>query len=355
MMKLLHSADWHLDSPLSGRTEAQAAQLRAALLALPGQVAAAVQAQQAALVLLSGDLFDGAYTPDSLHAVQSALEAMRVPVFIAPGNHDPAGPESPWEAERWPGNVHIFRSPEWTSVALPEFGCRIYGAAFSPTGSIPAQLAAGAEEPITIGVLHGDPTQRDSCYRPITAAEVAASGLTYLALGHIHKRGAFHAGNTLCAWPGSPIGRGYDELGARGLLTVTIGESANAEFLPLDTPRFYDLEAEAEPDAGSALAALLPPAGNRHFYRVTLTGVCPAFDTDALAARFPQFPNLEVRDCTMRPEALFGSAGQDTLEGVYFGLLHSALDGADAAQRARILLAARISRRILNGQEVVLP
>ena len=37
MMKLLHSADWHLDSPIQGRTEAQTRQLKDALFSVPQQ------------------------------------------------------------------------------------------------------------------------------------------------------------------------------------------------------------------------------------------------------------------------------------------------------------------------------
>ena len=39
MIKFLHSADWHLDSPIQGRTEAQTALLKQALLRIPQQVA----------------------------------------------------------------------------------------------------------------------------------------------------------------------------------------------------------------------------------------------------------------------------------------------------------------------------
>ena len=64
MIKLLHSGDWHLDSPLQGRTEAQASRLRQELLKIPGQLTELCQQHGCDLVLLSGDLFDGAYTQE---------------------------------------------------------------------------------------------------------------------------------------------------------------------------------------------------------------------------------------------------------------------------------------------------
>ena len=109
MIKLLHSGDWHLDSPLQGRTEEQAAFLRRALLKIPERIAALCKAEGCDLVLLSGDLFDGAYTQESYRTVYAALQQMDVPVLITPGNHDYISPDSPYEKELWPENVHIFR------------------------------------------------------------------------------------------------------------------------------------------------------------------------------------------------------------------------------------------------------
>ena len=36
-------------------------------------------------------------------------------------------------------------------------------------------------------VVHGNPTQPSSPYNPILPAQIAQSGLSYLALGHIHQ------------------------------------------------------------------------------------------------------------------------------------------------------------------------
>lgn len=356
-MKILHSADWHLDSPLVGRRAEQAEYLRREALALPGRVVSAAKAESCDLMLLSGDLFDGAYTPESLHAVRTALEEAAIPVFIAPGNHDYVNPSSPWTAESWPQNVHIFTNPAMESVRIPELDCRVYGAAFTAPDA-PALLEgfrAKCDERYAVGVLHGDPTQKSSPYCPVSSEQVRDSGLDYLALGHIHKGGDFVAGATLCAWPGCPMGRGFDETDAKGVRIVTLGDVTQCRFLPLDTPRFFDLEAEAGSDAAAALSAVLPPVGNSHFYRVTFTGESQPIDLPALSELFSRYPNLELRDRTVPPLDIWGSAGEDTLEGVYFGLLHAAMEGQDEDTAARIRLAAQISRQILSGQEVKLP
>ena len=356
-MKILHSADFHLDSAFSGRSPEAVSYLRQQLLKIPGKLAALCRQEQCDMMLLSGDLFDGEWTAEGVHALRAALAEAAVPVFISPGNHDFCTTGSPWLAESWPENVHIFTKPAIESVAVPGLDCRIYGAGFAAMDCSPLleDFHTEGTETYHIAVLHGDPLQKKSPYNPITQAQVAASGLHYVALGHVHKCGSFHAGNTLCAWPGCPMGRGYDELEEKGVLLVTLEDTASAEFIPLDTPRFYDLEAEIMTDPISAVADLLPAVGNENFYRITLTGEWDHIDLPNIAGQFPQFPNLELRERTVPVTDLWGCVGEDSLEGMYFGLLHSALADADEKEQEIITLAAKISRRILDGREVVLP
>ena len=353
MIKILHSADWHMDSPLMLRASSQAEQLRTALHRIPEQVATLCKTHRCDLLLLSGDLFDGPYAADTLHAVRNALEEAAIPVFIAPGNHDFADLQSPWLTEVWPGNVHIFTHPVMEALEIPSLDCTVVGAGFTAMDcrGLLSDYTPRHDTRYSVGVLHGDPTQLTSPYCPVTADQVTHSQLDYLALGHIHKTGSFRAGKTLCAWPGCPQGRGYDETGEKGVLLVTLDETAEAKFLPLAGPRFYDLEIAA--DLG--IHSLLPPVGNKDFYRITLTGAAQAPDLDGLKAAYPQFPNLELRDRTSPVRDLWCSAGDDTLEGIYFQLLQTALLTADEPQKHQLQLAAKISRQLLDGQEVVLP
>ena len=357
MMKILHAADLHLDSPCGGHSEEATARLRAALRSVPDQIVALCRRERCDLLLLSGDVFDGPCTPDSLRELKRALSETQIPVIITPGNHDFAAPGSPYLAESWPDNVHLFTKPVMESVALPQLDCRIYGAAFTAmdSGALLEGFQRQGQEKYHIGVLHGDPVQQNSPYNPITQAQVAASGLHYLALGHVHKTGSFYADNTLCAWPGCPMGRGYDELEEKGVLLVELEDSAVTRFIPLEGPRFYELEAPVTTSAEAAVTAKLPAVGNEDFYRITFTGQCEKPDLQELAACFAQFPNLQLRDKTRPPLDLWGCIGNDSLEGVYFGLLKEAMEGQDEQSQRIALLAAKISREILDGEEVVLP
>ena len=351
-MKILHSADLHLDTPFTGRSREQAQFLKEQLLTVPEKLSRLCRQEQCELFLLAGDLFDGAWTKESFIALRNALEDCGALVFISPGNHDYVNLKSPYTTELWPSNVHIFNQPRMESVLLEELNCRVYGAGFRSMdcSSLLEGFHARDDARYHIGILHGDPTQPDSPCCPVTAGQISSSGLDYLALGHIHKYGQLSHGRTLCAWPGCPMGRGFDETGIKGAYLVDFQDKAQVRFHPLDTPRFYDDKATVD-----ALSGLLPALGSRDFYRVTLVGNDLLPPLEELYEQYRRFPHLELKDRRSAPCALWDSVDADTLEGVYFRLMKDAFEDANPETGEIIELAAKLSRQILDGQEVVLP
>ena len=110
-MKILHTADWHLDAPMAGLGEDNAQALRRESRKLPEKIVKLCKAEGCDLLLIAGDLFDGPYTKESMTVLRSALSQLDIPVIITPGNHDHCGPDSPYHKEEWPSNVHIFTEP----------------------------------------------------------------------------------------------------------------------------------------------------------------------------------------------------------------------------------------------------
>ena len=351
MIKILHSADWHLDAPLLGKEE-----LKKALASVPVKLANLCKEENCDLVLLSGDLFDGTPSADSVAALKKALAQMGVPVFITPGNHDFVAPGSIWLTEVWPENVTVFTENQVKSLVLDGLDCTIYGAAFTSM-DCPALLEGFRASHTTrygIGIFHGDPTMVSSAYNPITQTQIRQSGLDYLALGHIHKAGSLLCGDTLCLWPGCPMGKDYGEPGEKGAYIITLDHSVSSKFVPLDTPRFYDLTLTVKGSAQEVLEKILPPAGSMDYYRITLTGESEKLDIPLLLGAFSHIPHLELLDSTVAPVDVWKALGTDTLEGQFFGMLKEAMD-TTPDEREVLLLAAELSRRILDGQEVVLP
>ena len=202
---------------------------------------------------------------------------------------------------------------------------------------------AEGPERYQIGLLHGDPRGGTSPYCPVTAAQVRSSGLTLLALGHVHDGDQFRAGSTLCAWLGTPMGRGWEETGERYVNLITLDREGTLERLSIDGPRFYTHTLRVEGSCRQALEKALPAGGSRDFYRITLTGWADLEDLGDLALRYP---NLALTDRTRPREELWRWETEDSLRGECFRRLKNRPEGQAAAE---ILYA------LLTGEEVALP
>lgn len=365
MLKFIHAADFHLDAPFTALSGEEARRRREEQRLLPGRLARLREAEGADLVLLAGDLFDGERVyRETLTALAAALEQMAAPVFIAPGNHDFYGPRTPYAAIDWPKNVHIFTAGDIEGVELPRLGCTVYGAAFTAPTCDESPLkgfAAPAGGGTPIMVLHGD-VEGKSRYGNLTAEDIAASGLTYLALGHVHTcSGLRRAGSTAWAYPGCPEGRGFDELGDKGALVGTIDEqgAVDVRFVPLAQRRYqiYSVDLTGQADPAAALEAALPKGGENDLVRILLTGErgIDTLDLEALeAVAAPHFSGVTLRDMTRLRQDLWERAGEDTLTGFFLREMRRRLDGAeDDAQRVRVERAARYGLAALEGREEV--
>ena len=319
--------------------------------------------QQADLVLLSGDLMDGETVyRETAQALSQALGGIPCPVFLAPGNHDCYSPSSVYATLDWPDNVHIFTSPAVEGVDLPQLNCTVYGRAFcSPheTDSPLAGFQAAEDGRLTLACLHGD-TAPGSGYGPISQEEIAASGLAYLALGHIHKRTeALTLGRTICAWPGCPEGRGFDELGEKGFYAGVLEDSGavSLTFVPFAGRKYEILEVHVTgQDPRTAIEAALPLDTSRDLYRIILTGetgaggVHPSALQEALAGRFY---TLEIRDRTHLAEDLWARAEEDSLRGLFLKDLKARLDAAETDEvRQQITMAARFGLAALDHRDL---
>ena len=232
MIRLLHAADFHLDSAFSALPPERAAERRQEQRFALQALSALCRERGCDAVLLSGDLFDSARIyRDTLDALRRFCADCGAEVFIAAGKRDYLSPGSPYLTEAWPENIHIFPAQEISCVSVERLHLNVYGASFTAPEA-PALLEGfrvSDPQAVNVMVLHGD-TQPASPYNSVTSAQIAASGLDYLALGHIHAAGFVKAGKTLCAWPGCLMGRGFDECGQKGALRVELDELKEADF-----------------------------------------------------------------------------------------------------------------------------
>ena len=359
MLRFLHAADFHLDSPFAAlggekaalRRQEQRRQLREL----------AELAEGADLVLLAGDLLDSirAYG-ETREALEEFFRTVTVPIFIAPGNHDSYIPQSPYCRMELPENVHIFTHTRPESVSLPELGCTVWGAAFRSERAEAAlrDFQAPEDGTLQLMVLHGEVTEGQSKYCPISRGDIADSGLLYLALGHVHTcSGLQRSGRTWWAYPGCTLGRGFDETGEKGVLLGTLeGEDCTLEFHPLSGRRYRDLVVDVTGAVSPEEAALaaLSPEWQRDILRITLRGeweAKPGMEslTEVLEDRCW---SLTLRDETRLTRDIWKMADEDTLRGSFLRILRKQYEAAgEEEKRERITRAARFGLAAMEYRE----
>lgn len=249
MLRLLHTADIHLDSPLKSLALRDPDLAERAATATRGAFSRIVDqaiSENVAALLIAGDLFDSqqrsAKTGAFLLSELDRLRARHIRVFYIKGNHDAENPIS--GAIDLPDNVHVFDG-RGGKVELAE-GVWIHGVSFAQRHA-PESLLPKFEPPvpgaINIGMLHSSLTGAagHDAYAPCTVAELAAHGFDYWALGHVHKRQIHNEGPWI-VMPGSPQGRDIGEAGPKSATLITVNDGISVEEVPTSLLEFRTLD-----------------------------------------------------------------------------------------------------------------
>ena len=247
--KFIHAADIHLDSPLRGLSRYESApadSIRAACRrAFENLVDLAIE-EEAAFVLLAGDLYDGDWKDYStgifLSKQMGRLGRHNIRVFAVSGNHDAANRMT--KSLDSPSNMTIFSARKAETVALEDLGVVIHGRSF-PTRHVDENLVAGfctAEKGLfNIGLLHTslDGREDHADYAPCSLDDLRSKDYQYWALGHIHRHEIIRK-EPYIIFPGCIQGRNIRETGAKGCVLVSVddGSVAEIERMPLDVLRW---------------------------------------------------------------------------------------------------------------------
>jgi DNA repair exonuclease SbcCD nuclease subunit len=238
-IRFIHTSDIHLDTSFagSGFPSRLGDRKREAIRGTLKRILEDACRRSVDLVMIAGDLFEhDRVTPDTVEFLKRQFENLGpVPVFIAPGNHDPYLRESPYANEAWPGNVHIFKEEEFRSIELPDKGIRVTGFAFNRTQlqeHLFEKLHVLPADGCNLVLAHGSDISGlppgKSAHGPFTADEIAGKIVTYCALGHYHlQRTVVNPLEPAQIWySGIPEGRAWDEQGTCGYLYVESGDGA---------------------------------------------------------------------------------------------------------------------------------
>lgn len=299
MVKLIHTADLHLDSAFRSRFTKEEAENRRQkqLMAWKELLSFAVE-KKVQGILIAGDLFD---SPVVSHGtmdffLSTISEHPEISFFYLRGNHDT---ENTFRyQENLPKNLFLFsekgkkyRLNDRLLLAGVEYGTRdisfgenegaAQGAGQAAEQGVGQENAHGAEalskseseseeeskflklkeEDCNILLLHGALYQGTPKGEAVQGEEgiflknLEKLPLSYIALGHIHKGGEGKLNNgALWAYPGCLQGRGFDEEGERGFLYLKVEEEKKEirkEFIPIKQGEFRILEIELLEDEGT--------------------------------------------------------------------------------------------------------
>lgn len=291
--KLVHAADLHLDSPLVGLARyegAPVAEVRGATRRALENLVSLCLEEDAKLLLLAGDLYDGDwrdYATGLFFAAQMArLREVGTQVVWIRGNHDA---ESKITRHLSLGDhCHELSSKKPQTIAFEALNVAVHGQGFFQA-AVQEDLSARYPEPtrgaLNIGLLHTALSGRPghAAYAPCDARALAARGYDYWALGHVHQREVVQD-DPYIVFPGNLQARHVRETGPKGatLIQVEDGRIRGLEARALDVVRFDQLRvdvstAEGQEDVARAVkdtvrAALARADGRLLALRVHVNG-----------------------------------------------------------------------------------
>ena len=221
---------------------------------------------------------------------------------------------------------------------------------------------AAEDERIHIGVLHGDVNDK-SGYGPVSRDEIAACGLHYLALGHVHQySGLQKDGRTFWAYPGCPEGRGFDECGEHGyvLLDINLTDGiCSREFVKIATRSLYELEADVSGcmntmEISRRISGAIESCcyGKENLIKIILTGTTDVEcekNIDLLTKQFEnEFYYVKIQDDTHLKIDYEMYAYDESLKGEFIRMVRARedLSNDDKAQIIRYGIQA------LSGEEI---
>jgi len=253
MIRFIHAADAHIDSPLRGleaHEGAPVAVLRGATRrAFDNLIQLAID-EAIDFLVLAGDLYDGDWRDYStglfFRGQMARLQEKGIPVYLIAGNHDAASVIA--RKLSLPDNVHSFSTRTAESMDVPGLPVVIHGRGF-PNRAVSENLAldypAAVPDKFNLGLLHTSLTGRagHDTYAPCSEADLRQKGYGYWALGHIHKPEVISE-DPWMVFAGNGQGRDARETGERGCRLVTVNdflEVETAEWRSLDVVRWQVL------------------------------------------------------------------------------------------------------------------
>lgn len=302
-MKILHTSDLHINSPLTSRLSSDKIRERKneLIMTFSRMVDEAVF-QKVRLFIIAGDLFDSErVTKAAAERVLSIIEKNAAVDFLyLPGNHEKTALLSC--GIPLPENLRVF-GEDWTYFDY-DYVTVAGRSEIAPDMFDRLELNYARTN---IVVLHGALTDGRTVGEYIGLKDASKKHIDYIALGHYHSYGVAEIEDGgVAVYSGTPEGRGFDEAGAKGFVMLEAdGKHLRHVFAPFAkrTLRIIDVDvsgAERRIDIEDRVRAALDGVPLSDLIRIRFVGEhSPEFfpDTEATVSSFDgRFYHFEAKD-----------------------------------------------------------
>lgn len=211
-MKLIHTADIHLDSPLIGVADSKTRRME--LLRSLDNLSQFANNNGVSAIIVAGDLFDEKFVAaKTVEAVAHIISQSNAQWFVLQGNH---GDSKPYERlKQLCPKVFLF-SEEWQTYTMGNVA--ITARELGKNDASQWQNLQLNPKTYNILALHGDVD--DPSYGLIDKNAIAALPINYVALGHRHTFKQMRFGNVRGCYSGVPEPRGFDENCETGFVLI---------------------------------------------------------------------------------------------------------------------------------------
>ena len=211
-MKLIHTADIHLDSPLVGVKDATLR--RRELLISLSNLSEYANNNGVSAIIVAGDLFDGnSATQQTIQSVADVVSSSSATWFVLRGNH---GGNAPYDRLKQLCPKIRFFGDDWTYYDLGNV--TVCGRELGRNDVEQWKSLSLNANRYNVVVLHGDVD--DDGYGVIDKRILSSCGANYVALGHRHGFSEHKFGRVRACYSGALETRGFDECADTGFVEI---------------------------------------------------------------------------------------------------------------------------------------
>ena len=331
-IRVCHMADFHLGGELNIKNSLRE-EINNNLIKTLFEIFRMLEQSKVDIVLIAGDFYETSSVDYKLlKQIKEIFGNFSGNIFISPGNHDYVSLESVYR-EEWPENVHIFLDEKIEFVEIKELNTRVYGFGFNHSHIYDRKIKEIKvnDEFINLGVFHGQIGNEINPYHPIFKEDIENSRLEYIALGHVHKRSPIEKlGKTYFSYSGNPLGRGFDEIGEKGIYIGDVTKNTNnMNFYKVSDSQFqiedieignFETQSDIADQIRNKLEKKFGKLYKKHYYRINLYGYRNEnefVNIDILLQFLDDIKYIEIYDFTRFRVDLDKLARENTLKGIF--------------------------------------